>query len=646
MDVRLPDGTIIKNVPDGTTKADLVTKLQRNGMAVPADWLNASKPAAQPQPPIDPTEGMNTGEKLLAGVGQGMTDLYYGVGQRLGKIDQATIDEKKRLDAPLKKTTAGAVGGVGGRVALGLPAVLIPGANTLVGAGVIGSIQGAAEPTSQDESVLKNMLIGGASGTAGVALGRLLRAGYQGAKGLIEPFTEAGQNRIAGRTLERFATDPSALRGATNAATATGARPTLAEATRDTGIASLERSLAQQDPQVAAMLAQRAGENNAARVATIGSIAGDPAKRSAAEAARSAASGDMYQAATNATYTVDGKLADLLKRPAVQQAVNRAEQLAANQGRKFSLYANPDPVPYIPASPYPVTAKGVMAEEARRMAIEAGNTNAFSGVGGVKLTPVKKLTGQGLQDLKMAMDEMLSDPASGFTGKAGDTIKNLRSQVVQWMEDANPAFKQARTTYAAASKPINAMDVGQRLLDKTTGAIRDMGGNQRLQANAFSRALNDEAGTVQKATGFKGVNALADVMTPDQLSKLNAVRNELELVSNLSQAANGPGSQTAKSLASQNLLRQALGPTGLPQSWAESTMLETLLRPVQFGMKAAEPRIQNKLAQIMLDPSLARNALTAAEVKQLAPALERLMPLLQQAGQQSIPASSFVAGQR
>lgn len=47
MDVRLPDGTIIKNVPDGTTKADLVAKLQSNGMAVPSEWLHAA-PAAQP----------------------------------------------------------------------------------------------------------------------------------------------------------------------------------------------------------------------------------------------------------------------------------------------------------------------------------------------------------------------------------------------------------------------------------------------------------------------------------------------------------------------------------------------------------------------------------------------------------------------
>lgn len=47
MDVRLPDGTIIQNVPDGTTKADLAAKLQGNGMAVPSEWLQAA-PAAQP----------------------------------------------------------------------------------------------------------------------------------------------------------------------------------------------------------------------------------------------------------------------------------------------------------------------------------------------------------------------------------------------------------------------------------------------------------------------------------------------------------------------------------------------------------------------------------------------------------------------
>ena len=38
MDVRLPDGTIIQCVPDNITKAYLVGRLQKNGMAVPAEW--------------------------------------------------------------------------------------------------------------------------------------------------------------------------------------------------------------------------------------------------------------------------------------------------------------------------------------------------------------------------------------------------------------------------------------------------------------------------------------------------------------------------------------------------------------------------------------------------------------------------------
>ena len=49
MDVRLPDGTVIKNVPDGTTKADLVAKLQANGYDI--SGLAAPEPAAPPKPP-------------------------------------------------------------------------------------------------------------------------------------------------------------------------------------------------------------------------------------------------------------------------------------------------------------------------------------------------------------------------------------------------------------------------------------------------------------------------------------------------------------------------------------------------------------------------------------------------------------------
>ena len=131
---------------------------------------------------------------------------------------------------------------------------------------------------------------------------------------------------------------------------------------------------------------------------------------------------------------------------------------------------------------------------------------------------------------------------------------------------------------------------------------------------------------------------MSDVLNPQQLNALAAVRNELELAANLASAANGPGSQTAKSLASQNLLRQVIGPTGMPQSWAESAMLQTLLRPVQFGMQAAEPKIQNAMLCAILDPSQANAMLNAARPAVLDPRLARLVPYLQQVGQQSVPA--------
>src|SRR5579871_1394075 len=51
MDVQLPDGTVIQGVPDGTTKAQLATKLQAKGMKVPPEWLSPAKQSAPTAPP-------------------------------------------------------------------------------------------------------------------------------------------------------------------------------------------------------------------------------------------------------------------------------------------------------------------------------------------------------------------------------------------------------------------------------------------------------------------------------------------------------------------------------------------------------------------------------------------------------------------
>jgi hypothetical protein len=55
MDVQLPDGTTVRGVPDGTSKADLFAKLKANGHPVDDSWLGTSAPKTPEQSPQNMT---------------------------------------------------------------------------------------------------------------------------------------------------------------------------------------------------------------------------------------------------------------------------------------------------------------------------------------------------------------------------------------------------------------------------------------------------------------------------------------------------------------------------------------------------------------------------------------------------------------
>lgn len=164
MDVRLPDGTVIKGVPDGMTRAELTAKLKANGIGI--------NPAAQ-MPAMDPTEGMSTLDKLAAGAGKAVSDTGLGLGQWLGLVDRADVAESRLRDAPLMATGAGTVGNIAGNVAMLAPTALVPGANTLTGAGLIGALTGAAQPSEGTPETLANIGFGGAGGVAGQKLANM-----------------------------------------------------------------------------------------------------------------------------------------------------------------------------------------------------------------------------------------------------------------------------------------------------------------------------------------------------------------------------------------------------------------------------------------------------------------------------------------
>lgn len=148
MDVRLPDGTIIKGVPDGMSKADLTAKLQANGY----DVSKLTAPAV-PQLPESLRPRIAAPEGIPAARQE--ADLYSKVRPYVAPVVEA-------LGAGGGALLGGAAGGISGSV--------IPFAGTAAGAatgGVIGA--GLGYGAAKEALELADVYFGGKSPRQGAA---------------------------------------------------------------------------------------------------------------------------------------------------------------------------------------------------------------------------------------------------------------------------------------------------------------------------------------------------------------------------------------------------------------------------------------------------------------------------------------------
>jgi len=160
-------GWIVANADKkGTPEFETVSQAYQMARSQKPSIQNA-EPAKQPA--YDPTEGMSTFDKFMAGAGKAVYDVGRGIGQLTGQVSNADIEESRRLDKALMNTTAGTVGNVAGSIATALPTMLIPGANTIAGAGVIGSGMGLLQPSTSSKEAALNTVLGGVGGAAGQA---------------------------------------------------------------------------------------------------------------------------------------------------------------------------------------------------------------------------------------------------------------------------------------------------------------------------------------------------------------------------------------------------------------------------------------------------------------------------------------------
>jgi hypothetical protein len=611
IEVELPDGSIAE-FPDGTDKAVIKGALQKRF-------------ASKPEPTVyDPTSAMSGLERFAAAYGGVMPKLGHGIKQMatetlnferkvpewmgaspnstlggalanaLGINDKtveaqrADADERKRLDQPLMDTRAGKIGNVAGNVAAALPTAFVPGANTYTGSALTGAAFGAAQPTGAEDSRLGNTAFGAGTGVFSQALGRALGGAYQGAKAYLAPLTEKGQNSIVANTLRRFMGNPAAM-DAVQESAVPGVERTLAEATLDPGIAGLQLATKNADPVAKSQILSQELRNQSARLSALNEIAQTPAAREAAVTAREAAVKPLYAAADEARVQADPALKTLLARPSISKAWARAQELAAEKGEKLVLGQD------IPASSVPTGLLDASGKPINREVAEQSAT----------------YTGRGLHYLKMALDDLIDSPQTSGIGKNElGAITSTKRELLNWMDNAIAPYGAARKTFTEMSRPVNQMDVASELYEKLVPALTENSEiPTRITAQQYANALRNAEQTVKKSTGMD--MPLEKIMTPEQMAMLKNIASDLGRKASADDLAKTTGSTTAQNLAAENLLRQTLGPLGVPSGWMEGQALPNVAKALMapYKLMNTDAVINQRLAQALMNPKKAQELL-------------------------------------
>ncbi|MBY4730736.1 glucosaminidase domain-containing protein [Cupriavidus pauculus] len=563
----------------------------------------APAPAAKDEPGIIATLG--------ATAGKGFGNAVLGAQQLVGKGLQA-VGAQTAGDWLVKDATEGArrleqqakpyadanpvtavVGEVAGSVANPINRLVpLAGSAGLAGtalrAGAQGAISGAVTPVTQDDgNFAQNKLaqiatgagIGAAIPVAGRAVTGAGRYVGNAARSLVDPFTEAGQNRIAGNILQRFAGNSPVT--ANTAALVPGSQPTLAQATGNAGIATLERGLQSATPQAANAFAERGAQNAAARGAALEGATGTAADIATAEAARGARASQQLAAAFQNAQPANpqgalGIIDSILNGPSGKRDSVRA--VLNNIRSKL------------------VNADGSLETNAETL-----------------YNSVRKQIGD-LLDARSAA----SNPA-GL--QASRELIAVRDALDQDITAAAPGFGQYLSDYAAASRPINAMEFLQGL------KLTDAQGNITLAKvqNAIANLTKQRA-----ASGANGAKAVSQ----SQLDALTAIRDDLLRQSN-SGVGRSVGSNTFQNLATNNILENTLPGPVRALAGGTNGPVGTLAGKVgNWIYGGANENIQNRLLQMLLDPQLGQQALQNVGGAQAAGAaggnalLQRLAPQL------------------
>lgn len=320
----------------------------------------------------------------------------------------------------------------------------------------------------------------------GALLGGLIQGGVEGIKGgsrflvdLSKPLTKNGRDQLIRNYVDTLAgEDKQKFINALSRAEeiVPGSKPTTAEALGEipeaVNIAAAQERLARTQ-EAAPIFARRAEEQAQARLGAVREVGRTPEELEAAISARAADANRNYGEAFGVVLRGDPELAQIASNPYFRDALPDAVKLAEARG---------------------ITAK-------------------------TDLT-------QFLQFIKLSLDKQLArtgDTALSNTEKR--EVALVKDNLMNWLSPRNEAYQRARTEFAAASKPINEMEIGQ-FLEKKLNSAMDV-----ENAGSFALAVREAASTIKRASGEARFQKLEEVLTPKQDAIIKNVVEDLQRAS-------------------------------------------------------------------------------------------------------------------
>lgn len=573
MNVRLPDGTVVKNVPEGTTQSDLMARVakMREPPAPKAD--TAEQIAGNPL-----TRFALGAASLPLGIAQLATNT--GLTPETGKM---VNEHLAQLEAMKNKgmEASGNVGidwaGLAGTIMspVGLGAVkALPAATTVLGklgqGTAMGAGFGAATPVTnggQDFGTEKASQIG-----IGGFTGGLVSGGVQTAKGLagiigsaVESATGKGRAAILDRFQRELAGDKrpeiiAALQKVRELVP--GSKPTAGQVISDipesTALAAHQKAIAK-TPVISGAFETRADTQEAARKAALETISKTPKDLELAVLGRENIARFNYNSAFNTAIKADPVLAKMAQNPYFKDALPDAIKLA----------------------------------EANKISTKEDLTKF-------------------LHFVKLSLDKQVArtgDTALSNTEK--HAVENIREKLISWMGQKNPLYDVARVQHRSLSAPIDQMEVGKYLSDKLASPVL---GTER--AASFGQALRDAPGTIKRSTGVSMYDKLGQVLTPAQEQSAIGVGADLSRNAQYLQRAAGTNLTGTANVAT------TMQPQ-LPNLLSRPAMI---LNAVMKHLGSnAEDKINKLAGERYLDPKKLAEALKDVPVTQRGSVIDALM---------------------